>query len=1020
MEDTLKHGEVLFANGKIKEAEKCFVNILEQDPQNKEALNNLGVIAFQSQQIENAIDYFDKSLKLDPFYKEAVLNYTHLLKELKLLNEASPFLYKIMEKYPNDKELNQLLNEIEMVQKPKRKIAVLCLPGLESFLQDIVDFLQTKYEVLTCYSNNNRDIEAAAHWADIVWLEWANQMAVHVTNKVPQIKDKKVICRLHGYEVFTDLPTQINWSVVDQLIFVAKHKQQIFNQKFKIQFQPQTILRNGVNTNKFTIAENKQNTKRLVLLGHINFRKGLPLLLQFYHELLRHDPEYYLYIRGDFQDHRLEVAALTMINELSLSNKLEFVDWVDDLNTWLADKSHILSFSLEESFHYAIGNGMAAGMKPVIHAWNESREIWPNRFVFKDLSEFLQLVMEDSYNPEEYRKWVETHVSASSQMKGIKDILTSLGSHIAITYNDIRNYYNKRYHEKQEHTMRPEKSYDVFLDRLNVRKGKRLLDVACGTGYLVKASRDRGLDAFGIDISFEASKVSRRVVGDDCILNCLGESLPFKRKTFDYISCIGSLEHFLDLNKGLQEIRRVLKDEGSVCIVVPNENFIGWQNKSQKGTAQQEINENLDSLDGWEEVLKNNGFEILNVFQDNAVCPNLKVADDLCYQFIFICHKKRPDIKVHYRPTKVLMTGGYGFGNIGDEAILKSYIKLFKADSQLNFRIRLITGNPMETNVLHPDIEKAIQWDRRMLEKELIKTDILLFGGGGIFFDFNNPKLKNIENRCFISNKASGLGKKVVFLGIGVDNLYIQENRKLLKETLNKSALITVRDFKSLECLKEIGITREIHLTADPVFSSYNGRVNDCNTKDSSTIGLCLRPTNELLHKRPEDDTILAEKVAVFLNHLLDNTTYSLEFISCKPGYDDLYAKELISYINDANRCKIIPTKHWNEVIEHQKKYRAFIGMSLHSLIFAFMNHVPIIGISYCTKVDSLFDSLNMSQFSIQMDEDVTSRLKSCWETLEQGDANFNFSETNNALKLKAVQNIELLKICLINGAIII
>jgi len=432
MEDTLKHGEVLFANGKIEEAEKCFANILELDPRNKEALNNLGVIAFQSQKIENAIDYFDKSLKLDPFYKEAVLNYTHILKELELLNEASPFLYKIMEKYPKDKELKQLLNEIEMAQEPKRKIAVLCLPGIESFLGDIVDFLQTKYEVRTCYSNNNRDIEAAAHWADIVWLEWANQMAVHVTNKVPQIKDKKVICRLHGYEVFTDLPAQINWSVVDQLIFVAKHKQQIFNQKFKIQFQPQTILRNGVNTNKFTIAENKQNTKRLVLLGHINFRKGLPLLLQFYHELLKHDPEYYLYIRGDFQDHRLEVAALTMINELSLSNKLEFVDWVEDLNAWLADKSHILSFSLEESFHYAIGNGMAAGMKPVIHAWNESRDIWPQEFIFNDLNGFLHLMKDEKYDPQNYRKLLfENQLTLITQTERIREIIEELSNNIS-------------------------------------------------------------------------------------------------------------------------------------------------------------------------------------------------------------------------------------------------------------------------------------------------------------------------------------------------------------------------------------------------------------------------------------------------------------------------------------------------------------------------------------------------------------------------------------------------------------
>ena len=75
-----------------------------------------------------------------------------------------------------------------------------------------------------------------------------------------------------------------------------------------------------------------------------------------------------------------------MIHELGLKNKIEFVDWVEDLNAWLADKSHILSFSLEESFHYAIGNGMAAGLKPVIHAWNESREIWPNEYIFETLT----------------------------------------------------------------------------------------------------------------------------------------------------------------------------------------------------------------------------------------------------------------------------------------------------------------------------------------------------------------------------------------------------------------------------------------------------------------------------------------------------------------------------------------------------------------------------------------------------------------------------------------------------------
>lgn len=317
----------------------------------------------------------------------------------------------------------------EVKYKQNKKLVFIELPGTSTggHLDHIVDCLNQDYQVRYVKTSNHNEIIDLVNWADIVWLEWANQMAVHVTNKIPQIKDKNVICRLHGYEVFTDMPTHINWSVVDRLIFVAKHKQEIFNKKFKIQSLQQTILRNGVNINKFTIAENKKNTKRLVLLGHINFRKGLPLLLQFYHELLKHDPEYYLYIRGEFQDHRLEIATHTMIRELSLTGKLEFVDWVDDLNSWLADKSHILSFSLEESFHYAIGNGMAAGMKPVIHAWNESRDIWPQEFIFNDLDGFLRQVMDQKYEPERYRNLLfDNQLTCTTQIEKIREVFEEL------------------------------------------------------------------------------------------------------------------------------------------------------------------------------------------------------------------------------------------------------------------------------------------------------------------------------------------------------------------------------------------------------------------------------------------------------------------------------------------------------------------------------------------------------------------------------------------------------------------
>jgi len=461
MKDRLRQGETLFADGKIEKAEKCFLKILEHDPQNKEVLNNLGVIAFQSQQIENAIDYFDKSLKLDPFYKDAVLNYTHLLKELKLLNEASPFLYKIMEKYPNDKELNQLLNEIEMAQKPKRKIAVLCLPGLESFLQDIVDFLQTKYEVLTCYSNNNRDIEAAAHWADVVWIEWANELAIALTNHPTLLDGKHIICRLHSYETLAGFVQKVKWEKIDDLIFVAEHIKDIVLQQDPSLHSKVTnilIIPNGVNLDKL-VFRNRSKGKNLAYLGHINYKKGPMLLLHAFRELLQADTKYRLFIAGDFQDARYQLYFNQMIKEMDLARSIQFDGWVDDVAHWLEDKHYIVCTSVLEGHPVGIMEAMACGLKPVIHNFVGAKDIYPEKYLWNTIPQFVEKVTEPDYDPITYRNFIKKHYSLSHQMDAIAKILSNMSSYLPKKDIKSETIAESSYHNSTFSIPLPEKTY---------------------------------------------------------------------------------------------------------------------------------------------------------------------------------------------------------------------------------------------------------------------------------------------------------------------------------------------------------------------------------------------------------------------------------------------------------------------------------------------------------------------------------------------------------------------------------
>ena len=111
---------------------------------------------------------------------------------------------------------------VEMDDFTKQRVGVLCLPGLESFLGDIVGHLKKTYSVRTYYGNSMAEIEKVVNWADILFLEWMNEMAINVT-KLPVLKDKQVLIRCHSYEALAPYVQQITWSSVSAIIFVASH-----------------------------------------------------------------------------------------------------------------------------------------------------------------------------------------------------------------------------------------------------------------------------------------------------------------------------------------------------------------------------------------------------------------------------------------------------------------------------------------------------------------------------------------------------------------------------------------------------------------------------------------------------------------------------------------------------------------------------------------------------------------------------------------------------------------------------
>jgi len=103
-----------------------------------------------------------------------------------------------------------------------------------------------------------------------------------------------------------------------------------------------------------------------------------------------------------------------------------------------------------------------------------------------------------------------------------------------------------------------------------MKKPGRLLDVGCAMGVFLSMARDRGWDVRGTDVSGFAVKFASERFGMDCREGSLREAA-FPDKYFDVITLWDVLEHFEDPLKELEEVRRVLADDGILIFDTPNE-----------------------------------------------------------------------------------------------------------------------------------------------------------------------------------------------------------------------------------------------------------------------------------------------------------------------------------------------------------------------------------------------------------------------------------------------------------------
>lgn len=92
IKDRILEGEALFNDGRSAEAIECFERILQKDPGQTDALNNLGVIAFQLNDLQSAEAFLTKAVRLDRRHIEALTNLAEVLMKEGIYAKAADLL----------------------------------------------------------------------------------------------------------------------------------------------------------------------------------------------------------------------------------------------------------------------------------------------------------------------------------------------------------------------------------------------------------------------------------------------------------------------------------------------------------------------------------------------------------------------------------------------------------------------------------------------------------------------------------------------------------------------------------------------------------------------------------------------------------------------------------------------------------------------------------------------------------------------------------------------------------------
>jgi glycosyltransferase involved in cell wall biosynthesis len=422
--------------GKLPEASVLIKEYQKLTIKDAEVYSMEAVIAILEKQFTVAEVILQQGLIIDSNNFDLLYNLAYVYEVQEKFSKAYSLYFKLSKSGDIDKYRDLVLEATQRLQEfsldnseqdhSKKKIIFFVKQGLDSFLDDIINGVSDEYETRKVIVTQLGQIDQEMHWADICWFEWCDELVIYAS-KLDIAKEKKIMCRVHSYEAFTEYPLKVIWNHVDHVIFVAEHIRDLVLETVEsLQKEKTSIISNGINLNEYSFKERKPGFN-IAYVGYINYKKGPMLLLHAFKAIYEKDRRYKLYIAGQFQDTRYVLYFKQMIEELGLVNNVIFEGWQDNLDQWLENKNYILCTSVLESQNMSVMQAMSKGIKPLVHNFVGAKKIYPKEYIWNSIDQVVMMVQNSkAYESMQYHSYIKEKYLFNNKIKEIKQLTNSV------------------------------------------------------------------------------------------------------------------------------------------------------------------------------------------------------------------------------------------------------------------------------------------------------------------------------------------------------------------------------------------------------------------------------------------------------------------------------------------------------------------------------------------------------------------------------------------------------------------